>query len=240
MTVLPENFAPYASAKNVLDVITRKRERGLPNPVTPANLETIGIPKGGESRVFRALCFLDLIDAEGQQTPAMERIALASSAEYQGVLTEVIQSAYSAVFTIVDPAQDSDVAISDAFRRFEPAAQRDRMVALFNGLCRDAGIVESQARAKRHTERTRKTSGHQRNRPKTQEPAHTPSGDERVETASETSVNPAGIDYSLIAAVIDQLPSDGRWTAPRRELWLAAVTATTDLMVKVVEESEGG
>ena len=84
-------------------LLSRRRERGLPSPVNQEALESIGIPAGNAPRTLQALRFLYLLDAEGQQTSNMDRLARATSSEYQQVLVEVIQSAYPPVFAIVDP-----------------------------------------------------------------------------------------------------------------------------------------
>lgn len=227
---LADNFAPYAPVQNVMEFIKRKRERGLPNPVTSDTLEAIGIPKGNTSRTFQALKFLGLVDAENQQTAKLDRVARASSAEFQQVLAEAVKSAYGRVFTIVDPAQDDQTAVEDAFRQFEPAGQRRRMVTLFMSLCDEAGLVDSQRLLSppRKSER-RRTKGQQQVRPKVQE---NPVNQDNT-VPSEGAVASSGIDYRLISAVINQLPSDGHWTSSRRERWFAAITTVVDLMVEV-------
>src|SRR6266508_4165539 len=95
--------APYAPPANIIQVIKRYRDRGLPDPVTNSSLETVGIPEGTVSRVTVGLKFLGLIDEEGHRTEAFERIKRATSAEYPSVLAEIIREAYKPIFQVVDP-----------------------------------------------------------------------------------------------------------------------------------------
>jgi hypothetical protein len=138
---MDDNFAPYAPTKAVVTVLDRFRERGLPDPLTIANLEQIGIQASNAPRTLQALRFLGLVDEGGNRLPAFNGLRQAKTEEYPGQLAEIIRSAYLPIFTIVDPATDSDIAISDAFRGYEPASTREKMVSLFMGLCRAAGIV---------------------------------------------------------------------------------------------------
>ena len=133
--------APYAPLHNVLTVIRRLRDRGLPNPLTLKELERTGVPEGNAPRTLATLRGLGLIGEDGFHTPACERLGKATTTDYPGVLAEIVRAAYAPVFTLVDPSVDSEIAIQDAFRHYKPQAQRSRMVALFIGLCREAGIV---------------------------------------------------------------------------------------------------
>ncbi|MDE2939714.1 MAG: DUF5343 domain-containing protein [Chloroflexota bacterium] len=236
MTQLTDHFAPYAPVSNVTDAITRRRDRGLPSPVTNEVLESIGIPPGNSSRTLQALRFLGLIDDENMQTDAMERIARASSSEYEQVLASIVRNAYGSVFTIVDPTQDDETAVNDAFRQFTPPAQRERMVTLFLGLCREAGMAVSQTTRRRASERRRSTSTTQRAKQN-----NSTSNSQAIKVVeSEASEIPAGttiIDYRLISAIVNQLPGDGKWSSIRRERWLSAMTAAVDLIVELEEES---
>jgi hypothetical protein len=90
--------------------------------------------------------FLGLVDSRGGLTEAAERIRRASTEEYPGLLAEIIRAAYGPVFTVVDPAQDSEVKVADAFRQYDPAGQREKMVTLFLGLCEEAEIVQKSER----------------------------------------------------------------------------------------------
>ena len=49
-------------------------------------------------------------------TKTFDRLGKVSTDEYPGALQEVIQAAYAPVLRIVSPAEDTDVAIFDAFR----------------------------------------------------------------------------------------------------------------------------
>lgn len=139
--------APYAPIKNVLDTIHRLRDRGVPNPLTPESVQSIGVPEGNAHRTVFAMRFLGLIDEAGAPTPTANRMKEASTAEYPVVLGEIVRDAYQMVFELVDPAKDSEIEIADAFRRFDPAGQRFRMVPLFLGLCAEAGIIPPEKAA---------------------------------------------------------------------------------------------
>jgi hypothetical protein len=163
MAVDTAKSAPYAPVNNVLGVVARFRERGLPETLTPHELTRIGIPEGNTSRTLQALRFLGLIDEEGHHTPAFSRLRIASTAEYPSTLAELLREAYSDIFRILDPAEANEIDLNDAFRGYHPQAQRSRMVVLFLGLCREAGLLrgsppERVARAPR-TVTTGKNNG---------------------------------------------------------------------------------
>jgi len=117
-------------------------------PLTGQMLGALGIPDGNQARTLAALRFVGLIDEEGNSTEQFNRITNAGTEEYPEVLAETVREAYNPIFTMVDPAQDSDVAIYDAFRQYHPEAQRPRMLSLFRGLCEEAGIVERVVRTR--------------------------------------------------------------------------------------------
>ena len=239
---LPADFAPYAATSNVMAVITRKRDRGLQIPIGVQVLETIGIPLGNASRTLQALRFLGLMDDYGHPTEQFEHLCRAGAAggQYQESLREAIRLAYEKVFTIVDPVLDDDVAIQDAFRQFEPSAQRNRMITFFLGMCEESGITEGRVRTRRSPVKRRQGSGG-RQRPKSEaaQPQEASLGIE--EFTHEKAASPAHIavdQYPLVQAVIQQLPSNHEWTKTRREMWLRALEAAVDLVIDVVDSKQ--
>jgi hypothetical protein len=225
------NYAPYAPYKNVQAVISRYRDRGLPEQLTAAEVERLGISGGMAPRTLRALRFLGLIDEGGNRLEPFERLKRASTEEYPAQLAEIVRAAYLPVFQIVDPAQDSDTAIADAFRRFEPSAQRDKMLALFRGLIEAAEIVQpgkpkSREGGARRAEPTRVKPAALKSNPK---PADVDLAGGGAETLP---------DYRLIQAVIQQLPREPRWIEAKRDRWIKALVAAVDLVFEV-EDAEG-
>jgi hypothetical protein len=161
-----------------------------------------------------------------------ERLKRATTDEYPGQLAEIVRAAYLPVFQIVDPVQDSDTAIADAFRRFEPSAQREKMIALFRGLLEAAEIVpRSKAR---HREGGPRRVEAPRLRPATHKAP--PKAAPEIDTSTPGA---DGLpDYRLIQAVIQQLPKEPHWTETRRDRWLVALTAAVDLVFEVREEEK--
>ena len=230
---LASTFASYASSKAVIHVIQRFRENGLPDPLTFEGLERIGVSSTMTSTTFRAFRFLGLVDEGGNRLPEFERLRRASSTEYQDTLVEIIRRSYIDVFKIVDPAQDTYEQVHDAFRGFDPANQRQKMVRLFLGLCEEAGIAPPQP--KRH-----RTSGQtQADTKQAAMPIPTPTPVPSPTPLPRTSMQPRR--YEVIDAIVAQLPDEGKWSKARRDRWLAAITSAVDLLIETgkVEAMDG-
>ncbi len=131
---------PYAAPSNVISVISRARTRNLPEVITNDFLRLAGIPEAAFGRVIQALRFLGLLQEDGSPTQELHSLAMSPDAEYQNQLANVVQSAYRDDFARVHPDEDPQHKIIDAFHRYQPRSQTQRMVMLFLGLCRDAGI----------------------------------------------------------------------------------------------------
>jgi len=230
--------APYAPCEGVLRVIRRFRERGLPERIMLKEMEALGIPAGNAPRVLVALRFLGLIDDEGQRTDLFTRLTKAAEADYATVMAEIIRAAYSAVFAVADPSGDGDTAVNDAFRQYEPQAQRKRMVSLFQGLCREAGIVEGGPITRKPRTRGQvapRQSGATR---RATASTHEGNGEEFPRPDVGVVVTGTQTDYRVLLPLIQQLPKDGKWTKSVRDRWLHMVEATIDFKIEVREEPE--
>jgi hypothetical protein len=255
----PDGTAPYAPVDNVLAVIRRLRDRGLPEALSVPELVRLGIPEGNAGRTLRTLRFLGLVDDEGHCTALFEGLGRASTSEYPEVFGNILREAYEDIFVIVDPADTNPTQLEDAFRHYEPQAQRERMVRLFVGLCREAGLMPGGPRELRM-----KTKSPPNGRPASKSTSQSHRGnaehqiqavpdDQSLKLSANTSPqlglpwdepsaarHAIGEGYLLLQGLLRQLPPDREWTRERREQWLKALSAMLDLLITVVEPTNKG
>lgn len=234
MAELQDDFCPYAPGASVMKAIDHHRDHGLADPVNNLVLERISVPESMIPRTRQALQFLGLTDEEGKHLEAFDRLRRATTEEFPGLLAEIVQSAYQPVLVSVDITTADDTRLNDAFRGFEPQAQRGKMVSLFKALCQRAGLMEGPRRrgpSRPRTEAKAQTAKVKRNG--AQPPAESPP------TPPPTYTHPpARRDYRLIASVFERLPDAGHWTAARRKSWLELVTAAVDDLIDVREPDQ--
>lgn len=222
---LEESFAPYSSATSVLSIMDRFRDRGLPDPLSMTTLESVGIKPSMASFTLRALVFLSLIDESGNISPAFHQLRQASESEYPNSLAEIIRKAYLRVFTVADPATDDDGKIIDAFRVYEPANQRDKMIRLFMGLCEKAGLIPAGSIKQR------------KSTPRHVAPRVNPGSVPQGQTQPPSPPPQETLHLSLVGLVND-LPNRGRsWAKPERDRWLTAFTHNLDYAYPANEKS---
>lgn len=234
MAVQTGGKAPYAPPSAVLEIIRRYRDAGLMTPFTPDVLMRAGVSESLAPRTLQALQLLDLIDEEsGEPTSQFEAIRRATTDDYPGTLAETLRSAYAEVFQFVDPTRDNQQRIEDAFREYQPAGQRRRMVTLFLGLCQEAGIIEDGPPARPPRPRRREGT---RSQPRAGTPAsRTATGSKGREpvTGAVNGLPPA------LGGLLAQLPEASRgWTRDRRDAFVKTFEAVLDFCVPVVQRSE--
>jgi len=225
------NTAPYAPIKNVLSVISHRREHGLPAYVTKMVLQNIGVPEGNSARTLSALRFFGLVGIEGDQTEAFHQLGRANEEKFPAALAQILRNSYRPVFLVLDPSSATDVKIHDAFRQYGPDGQRHRMVRLFLGLCRAAGIISESS-----TKRADTPSLHVRHAATRAADTSIPTVPGRAARELVSGNHPDSaktLDYRLLSSLLEQLPTNLVWTEDQRERWLKAIAAAIDLLIDI-------
>jgi hypothetical protein len=216
MDVTPEETGkrPYAAPSNVLAVLDRCRSVNLPTAIDDDFLRVVGITPVVFNRVKAALRFLGLIGKDGRPTDKLKALAAAPpGGEYEQLLAGVVREAYREDFERVNPATDSNAQIMAHFHRYEPRSQTQRMVMLFLGLSRAAGIEVQDAPRERRMKQApakppaKKLAASGKARPSVDEP--TPS------VPSSSSIGPPllfGVSEDDVAA-LDDVEFDEVWAA---------------------------
>jgi hypothetical protein len=227
MAVTAGTSAPYAPPSAILELIQRHRNKGLPPVVDAAVLERSGISHSIIPRTLRSLATLGLIDAQGHPTSTLEGIRLAAEGDYRSRLVEWLNAAYADVLVFADPANSSENAIRDAFRRFKPAGQQARMVTLFLGLYAAAGIS-----AGRENGSLPRSLAPQR-KPRRAVAQPVPGG-------TYLGQRPAGQLPEPIAGLLTKLPPEGQgWSREQRDQLLRAFGAVLDVCYPVLAAKPG-
>lgn len=140
MALSQETSAPYAPKAAIIGLLEKNRTSGLPNQINKSALSRLGVSDSLLDRTFQALVILDLIGEDGSQTETLNGLRVAPEAEYESKLAVWLNHAYGDIIQFADPSEGNEVSVRDAFRTFSPQSQVDRMVSLFVGLYKMAGI----------------------------------------------------------------------------------------------------
>jgi hypothetical protein len=210
----------------MLEIINRRRNRGLTAPINADVLGRASISPSLIPRTLQALQTLDLINEAGEPTPVFENLRLSPEAEFKERLGEWLKGAYAEVFSFVDPSQDDEIKIKDAFRSYNPVSQQPRMITLFKGLCSAAGLMpEKRAGAAASSPAKRPA------------PAASPRNVhvfQRAATKQPPPPSSAGLPPA-IAGLMASLPSPATgWTAGERQKFLTTFQAVVDYAIPVV------
>lgn len=234
MPLTKDQSAPYAPASAILEILNRNRSRGLPSPIDKEILARAGVSESLVPRTLQSMQILDLIDENGNHTETLEGLRLAPEAEYKGKLRQWLDAAYSDVLQFVDPEQDDEIKVRDAFRPFKPTGMQDRMVTLFTGLYTAAGAWSDRG--------PRPTASTPRPRPKSSPPrkpdakAKSDVGPSDSATRNEKSQDFGPDLPAPIAGLLSGLPLDGNgWTKDRRDKFLVTFGAVLDFCFPISE-----
>lgn len=216
MALSQEVSAPYAPQGAIIGLLEKNRSTGLPSLIDKSALSRLGISESLLDRTFQALIVLDLIDESGTPTEVLKGFRVAPEAEYTTRLAEWLNHAYSDIVQFSDPYQGDEVQVRDAFRTYSPQSQIDRMVSLFIGLYRLAGVWP---------EVTKKVSP--KNTPKATQ-ATKPRTPKRTKTASPSPPPPPISETALEYRLVDLMSE----AASDPELMQAIIKVITFLKTK--------
>ncbi len=115
--------------------------------LNPHLLEDFGISRSESYEVRISWRQLKWVDQGDCITERCEQLAHASGDEYQDLLVKDLKEAYLDIFEqLADPAHATHQELKDAFQKsgYEPISMQSKMIALFRGLCREAGLITDE------------------------------------------------------------------------------------------------
>ncbi len=223
-------FVPYAPGNRTVDVIRRIRDGKAGSALSSDQLQSLNVPQGNADRVQRALMFLGLISSAPDFTLSESAVALRKAhgdAEYQRLLGDILKHAYAGVFEIVDLTTVSRTDLVNAFRRYDPAGQRDNMISLYVALCREAGLMPSEPEPIRKPQHAKKGGAPSK-------PTATP---------KKRFVDSGGILHPVIDVMLSDVKQKfvaGKWTKQERDKFAHVFPIMLDTYLPVSEETKEG
>lgn len=105
------------------------------------------IPRSERYLVMGALRHQGFIDEQSCITETLEQVAHATGEEYQARFKAVFEESYADAYKYgLDPACATQQEFKEAFQacNYEPHVMQPKMISLFKGLCRMAGILPDE------------------------------------------------------------------------------------------------
>ena len=147
--------APYVPASAMSAFFDHIRYVKTPDKVDSNLVQDYGITPGQAFALLSTLKFLGLTEDDGTPTPAFKLLQTGGD-EFKSSLREILQRAYSDLFSRLDVSRDSQDKILNFFARNYSPATAVRATRLFLDLCGEAGI-EIAAKEPSRRPRGRKT-----------------------------------------------------------------------------------
>ncbi len=241
-----ENRPGYSAINNTLHAIAICTDGVLSNvqKLSAKALEQQDIPSGDSFPVMSALRFLRLVDEQGYKTEAFVELAHATGDERQEKLKSIIKKAYSEVFSrLEDIATANPQQFREAFKDFAYPNLHGKMITLFKGLCREAGLLSDEGQ----TRQTPDTQHIDTRTPLMQvSSTNVLEGYEAMPEPLSASLNGhiSVRDYAMIEGLLDaievlrQLPNSPKWTEANRPSWLKAIAINVNLLQTMLEGKE--
>jgi hypothetical protein len=226
--MVDKKYAPYPPAGNLIHAIRNIREKGYAGKLTIEALESMGIPTGNTYRVQAAMKWLKLYNDDLVATELMAGIRKAATEKYPVLIEGMVRESYAEVFQFANPATDSIDRVTDAFRSFTPAAQRNRMVVCFLALCAEAGIALADSPV---TEAKVPKSGKSQGLKKKTKSTPPPPAPPRIEQQYGGVLFHPVIDAVLREA--KKLIDNGDWSEDARKGLVQSFTTNLDLFLPV-------
>jgi hypothetical protein len=201
-------------------------------------LERAGISPSLIPRTLQALHILDLLTDNGAPSDVLEGLRLAPEAEYKKRMADWLAEAYHDALQFVDPMTATETDIRDAFRKYTPTGQQDRMVSLFMGLFTAAGVMPPRERAA--TPRAKAANATSR----AARPAPKPSGGVRIHHGVGRAAGGGGGGQTpmpglppALAGLLQSLPANGQgWPQERRDAFVATFGSVLDFCFPIRED----
>jgi len=220
---------PYAPPENVTRILSRVRQSGI-RKLDTAYLGQLGMNEAMAPRSLRALQFLGFIDKTGAPLQTLADYYAATSDEAACELfAAAIRSSYEVIFRAVNPASDGREKIEQAFRVMAPPGQRNRMVTLFLGLCRQAGLPVLEPPSDRPA--TKVVNRISRSKPV--EKGVPISEPRAANTSIHEPVRPQPSSNNLLEKLLDKFPEfDPAWSDDLKSSWFSGFGKLQDELQK--------
>jgi hypothetical protein len=242
-----------ASMSSIFKTFDLYKAGHLPDPLEPNKLHNLGIPVRDKHIIIDTLQDWGLADNALHPTERFNRLIRVYEVDqeqkaYQDIMKEIKEETYREISA--DPARATPSQLKEAFEKYKPASEVPKMVSLYRGLCREAGLIpplegiprQSGGKFAPKPKATLEVEEHDNNALGSNTATHIheerTSGVQKMETSNASASN-----QSLIDVIIELLRDFRRsiqqsdWTEENRKRLEKRIREALEL---AYEEQEGG